>query len=77
MEILTDKVLLPSPARPAVRIPVSGQETLDVKARSMIALQIQIYLASVREIFTLFFSFFSFDNERGFFFSVYLLRDVS
>lgn len=74
MEILTDKVLLPSPARPAVRIPVSGQETLDVKARSMIALQTQIYLASVWEIFTL---FFSFDNERGFFFSVYLLRDVS
>ena len=74
MELLTDKVLLPSPARPAVRIPVSGQETLDVKARSMIALQTQIYLASVWEIFTL---FFPLTTKGDSFFSVYLLRDVS
>lgn len=55
MEIITEEVLLPFPARPAVRIPVSGEETLDVKSRSMIALQTQIYLTSIWEIFTLFF----------------------
>lgn len=68
MEIITENVLLPFPARPAVRIPVSGEETLDVKSRSMIALQTQIYLASIWEIFTL---FFPSDNERDFFFILF------
>lgn len=70
MEIITEEVLLPFPARPAVRIPVSGEETLDVKSRSMIALQTQIYLTSIWEIFTLFF-FFASDNERDFFFILF------